>query len=320
MTGSSTPGPATPPAAGSAAREVAREAARESDSLRLSAAAAAVIGVGGVVWGLAAESSVLLLDGAYALAGMLLSLLTLRVTRLVAAGPTELYPFGREALGPVVVGAQGLVLLGTLLYASIDALLTLTSGGSDAEVGSALVYAVLSLVVALGLVVALRRSAVTSELVAAEVAQWRAGAVLSAVMTVGFTVGVVLERVGAGGGRYVDPVLVLVASAVLLPTPLRMLRTAARELLEAAPAPEVAEPVRAAVAEVSEQFGLPTPTLRVGKLGRKLYVELDYLVPEGRWAVGDADRVRRAVIQRLSAPERLLWVNVELHTDPDWDH
>jgi predicted Co/Zn/Cd cation transporter (cation efflux family) len=306
---------------GRAGTAAAAEATRERRGLRLSAVAAGAVGVGGVLWGLVSASSAILLDGAYALVGMGLSLLTLRVTSLVAAGPTHRYPFGREALAPVVVGVQGLVLLGTLLYASIDALLTLRSGGSDAEVGWALAYAVASLLLSLVLVAALRGAARTSELVAAEAVQWRAGAVLSAVLAVGFAVAVGLDASGLGqAARYVDPALVLVATAVLLPTPLRMMRSASRELLEAAPDPEVSGPVHDAVSEVGARLGLPDPTLRVGKVGRKLYVELDYLVPEGRWQVGDADRVRRELTSRLAAPERLLWVNVELHTDPDWDH
>jgi predicted Co/Zn/Cd cation transporter (cation efflux family) len=133
------------PAAGDAETQDAAEGRRERLALRLSAVASAVIGGVAVAWGLAVQSQALLLDGVYALIGTALSLLTLHAARLVAAGPTPHYPFGREALGPLMVGVQGLVLLGTLLYASVDALLTIRSGGSQAAVGSALVYAVLSL-------------------------------------------------------------------------------------------------------------------------------------------------------------------------------
>lgn len=298
----------------------AREVGRERLALRLSAAAAATAGVVGVGWGLAVESSVVLLDGVYALVGMLLSLLTLRVAAAVTAEPSERYPFGREALGPLMVGAQGLVLLGTLLYAGVEALLAIRAGGSDASVASALLYAALSLLLALGLLVVLRRIGTTSELVAAEAIQWRAGAVLSLVMTVGFAVGVALDRGGASAAaRFVDPTLVLAACVLLVPAPVRMLRTALRELLEAAPDPAVAGPVHAAVDAVSAQYSLPEPRVRLGKLGRKLYVELDYLVEPHRFEVGDADLVRRALIARLAEPGRLLWVNVELHTDPHWD-
>jgi len=306
---------------GGSADGAAADDRRERLGLRLSASASAVLGVVAVVWGLTVQSQALLLDGVYALIGTGLSLLTLRAARLVAAGPTPRYPFGREALGPLMVGVQGLVLLGTLLYASVDAVLTIRSGGSQAAVGSALVYAVLSLALSVVLLVVMRRLGTTSELVGAEEAQWRAGAVLSGVLAVGFGLAVVLTRLGIDTVvPYVDPVLVIAAAGLLIPTPLRMLRTSLRELLEATPPASITGPVADAVAAVRQDFGLPEPDLRIGKLGRKLYVELDFVVEPGAWDVGDADLVRRNLVDRLTQPGQLLWVNVELHTDPAWDH
>lgn len=299
---------------------MSREQRTERRALGVSAAASASVGVVAVVWGLSVQSQALLLDGVYALIGMGLSLLTLHAARLVAAGPTPRYPFGREALAPLMLGVQGLVLLGTLLYASIDALLTIRAGGSDAAVGSALLYAVASLVLSVVLVVALGRGN-SSELVGAEVAQWKAGAVLSGVLAIGFALAVALTRLDAGAVvGYVDPLLVLAAAALLVATPVRMVRTSLRELLEASPDASVTGPIEATVAALGDELGLPEPALRIGKLGRKTYIELDYVVEAGVWKVGDADLVRRALIERLSQPGRLLWVNVELHTDPDWDH
>jgi predicted Co/Zn/Cd cation transporter (cation efflux family) len=300
--------------------DTASEVRTEQRALRLSASASAVIGGVAVVWGLAVQSQALLLDGVYALIGTALSLLTLHAARLVAAGPTSRYPFGREALGPLMVGVQGLVLLGTLLYATVAAVLTIRAGGSEAAVGSALLYALLSLAVSIGLLVVMLRLGTTSELVGAEAAQWRAGAVLSGVLAVGFGLAVVLTRMDVDTVvPYIDPVLVLSATAMLIPTPLRMIGTSLRELLEAAPDHSVTEPVADAVAAVREKFGLPEPDLRVGKVGRKLYIELDFVVEPGVWDVGDTDLVRRALLDRLAQPGQLLWVNVELHTDPAWD-
>ncbi len=296
------------------------EARRERRSLRSSAIASALLGVVGVVWGLAAEAQAVLLDGAYAVIGTGLTVATLRAAQLVNAGPTPRYPFGREALGPLMVGVQGLVLLGTLLYASLDAVLTIRAGGGDTAVGSALIYALVSLLWSIGLLIYLRRVASTSELVGAEAAQWTAGAVLSGVLAIGFGVATVLDDSDAEGAvAYIDPVLVLIASCLLVVTPLGMIRSAMLELLEAAPDPVVAQPIVDAVAQVRTEQGLPEPTLRISKLGRKLYIDLDFVVEAGHWDIGVADIVRRELINRLRAPGRLLWVNVELHTDPNWN-
>jgi predicted Co/Zn/Cd cation transporter (cation efflux family) len=112
----------------------------------------------------------------------------------------------------------------------------------------------------------------------------------------------------------------LVAAALILPAPIRMLRQSFRELLEGVPDPGVTDPIHAAIDQVCREFGLPQPAVRVGKLGRKVYLELDFLVDEDAgWTVNDADQVRRQLLTELAEPGRLLWINVELHTDPAWD-
>ncbi len=295
--------------------------ARENRALRLSAAAALVLAVVSIVWGLAVESQVILFDGLYSIIGFVLSWFGLRASALVAAGPTPHYPFGREALAPLVVAIQAIVLLGTFGYASVDAVGVILAGGGETEIGSALVYSVLTLVASLGLRAALAKRAQGSDLVAAEVTQWAASVVLGVALVIGFAVALAIQSTSLSGlAPFVDPVLVLVAAVLILPTPLRMLRASFRELLEGAPDPAVTDPINAAIALAQAEFGLPTPTTRIGKLGRKVYIELDFLVgADEDWAVDDADRVRRRLMADLTQPGRLLWVNVELHTDPAWD-
>ncbi len=287
--------------------------------LRVSIAAAVAFAVLGIGWGWLAESSVILLDGAYALIGLGLGLLSLHAARLVEGGPTPKYPFGREALAPLMVGIQGMVLLGTFGFASFDAVGVILEGGSETAIGSALGYAAVSLIGSVGLWWYLRSRAAESELVQAEASQWAAGWVLSAGMLVGFGVALLLKQTTfAGWAAFADPVLVLLASAVIVPTPLRMIKQMYTELLEGRPAAEVREPIEEAVLAVSAAHGLPAPTIRLGKLGRKLYLELDYLVAD-EWGVGEADVVRRELLTQLSEPGRSLWINVELHSDPLWD-
>jgi predicted Co/Zn/Cd cation transporter (cation efflux family) len=91
-----------------------------------------------------------------------------------------------------------------------------------------------------------------------------------------------------------------------------MVRTIVVELLEGAPAPELIESVRTAAELVGAEHGLDRPVLRVGKVGRKLYVEADFVVLAGQWDIADEDRVRRALAAQLRALQFDVWLNVEL--------
>lgn len=296
----------------------AGSAAAERSALVVSIVASAVIGGGAVVWGVLATAGVLVFDGVFLLAGILLSGVSLAAARAAAAPPSAAYPFGKHAVTPLAVALQGAALLGTVVFAAADAVTTLTSGGSDANPATMLVYGVVS--AALSVVVAwwLRRRAPGSDLVDAEVAQWHAGAVLSTVVGVGGAAALALDAAGVTAAtRYADPVLLLVACAVIAPVPVRLIRTAARELLEAAPPPAVTAVLGEAVADVRARFGLPEPVVRATKLGRRLYVEVDFVVAPGTWDVDAEDRVRRAVVDRLRATGHEVWATVEVTTDPD---
>jgi predicted Co/Zn/Cd cation transporter (cation efflux family) len=272
----------------------------------------------GLVWGVVSGSSVILFDGMWGTLGLGLTWLSMVASRLVAGGPTAKYPFGREAIAPLVIGIQGVALLATCTYATVDAVLVIVDGGSDVSAGSALVYGVITAVAAVAVWLGLRGPARRSELLAAEATQWLAGTALSVGVVVAFSLVLLLDRLDLGrAGAYADPVLVIVCCVVLVPAPLRMIRTTVVELLEGAPDPAIQVPVRAAVREVRLEHGLDDPYLRMTKIGRKLYVEVDFLVTGSDWRLADEDQIRRALKRRLDVLPYDIWLNVELSGDED---
>lgn len=291
--------------------------AAQGRALNLSLAIAVVIGAVAIVWGLASDSRIILFDGIYTLFGTALSGMSILAAAVARRPATERFPFGLESAIPVVIVIQGAALLGTLAYAVVDSVALILDGGSGAAPGSVVAYGLLTLVASLVAAVVLKRMAPRSDLVVAEVASWRAGAVLSAVVAVGAGVGLMIERSSyASVVGYVDPVLVIVASMVLLPVPMRLIRDGGREILEASPPPAIRTAVEDAADRAAEEFGLGERRVRATKLGRRLYVEVDYLVEPGEWDVSDEDRVRRAVTSRLSPLDLEVWAAVELTTDP----
>ncbi|HSN44185.1 MAG TPA: hypothetical protein VLR88_09020, partial [Propionibacteriaceae bacterium] len=118
--------------------------------------------------------------------------------------------------------------------------------------------------------------------------------------------------------RFVDPLLVITASLLLIRLPLAMVRDTVRELLEGAPREEVQAPIRAIVQRVSTELGLDEPLIRMAKLGAKLYLEVDYLVAAGRYDTAFADDVRHALTDALADQPLGIWLNVDLSTDASW--
>lgn len=292
--------------------------ARERRALQVSLAFSILIGAIGIVWGVLGDSRIVLFDGVYTLFGTALSGLSLLAAWIASRDATDAYPFGREAIIPVAIVLQGAALLGTLVIAFFDSVTLLFSGGTEAAKLGVIGYAVLTGVLSLVVIWWLPRLAPGSELVAAERDQWRAGAVLSALIALGAAATLGLVQLGLHWlAPYGDPLLVIMATIGLAPLAWGLLRSGGRELLEAAPPQPLREAIERAAAEVGEQRGLPTATIRSTKLGRRLYVEVDYLVAAGVWDVSDEDGVRRDLIGRLEALGHEVWANVELTTDPE---
>src|SRR4051812_19844682 len=116
----------------------------EQRALRESIASAAVLGAVALVWGVLAESRVLLFDGIYLVLGILLSGLSLLATVAADAAPTRTFPFGKQAATPLAIGVQGAALLGSLLYAVADAVAVIRGGGADVAPGTVLAYGIVS--------------------------------------------------------------------------------------------------------------------------------------------------------------------------------
>ncbi|MEN9644214.1 MAG: hypothetical protein RL238_883 [Actinomycetota bacterium] len=285
---------------------------REQQILWRSILVTAVLGAIGIVWGIASGSQMILLDGVYAIIGIAVSWLLLRASAIAAQGPTTRFPYGRQAVTPMVIGVQGFVLLATLLYALVEAAFTIRDGGSQVNPGPAMAYAVATSISSLVFWVWIRRRIDGSDLLAAESTGWRVAAFRGVGMSVGFLVlWALTDSSWDGAAPYVDPVMVVITCVAFLSAPVRMVRTTVTELLEGAPDASVQEPVLHTIRTVFQEFDIAEPVVRMTKVGQRLYVEIDAEVrPDA--TVADEHRVRTTVRDRLGALPFDVWLNFEL--------
>lgn len=279
---------------------------------------AVVISAVAVIGGLAAGSRIIVFDGVYGLVGLSLTWISLRASRIVAEGPNATYPYGRESLTPLAIVLQGIAMLGTLLLAALDAVVLIIDGGSDVAPLSVVIYGLFSAIASAAFTAHLLRRAGGSELVRVEALQWRAGAVRNGVMVAGAVVAIAIAGTAAGGVvRFLDPILVLVAVAMLAPIPIRFLRSGVYELLEGVPSSAVQQQVQATVADICARHGLEGPRVRMTKLGRKLYLDVEIVVPVATWTIEGQDAVRRELLDGLASLDYELWASITLTTDPE---
>jgi predicted Co/Zn/Cd cation transporter (cation efflux family) len=291
--------------------------AAEARGLRVSIWIALVLSVAALVLGIVASTRVLVFEGAYGVIGIAMSWLALRASRTADTPPSARYPFGRNALTPLIVVVQGLAVAATIVFAAADAVIVILDGGQRVEAAVVVVYSTISAVASIAFAVWLRRNSGGSDLIAAEAIQWKAGAVRGFVAAAGALVALLLAALSFEAALdYVDPVLVLISCALISPLPVRMLRHGLNELLEGSPDGHTLLAIERAVDGVTARFDLPGPTMRSTKLGAKLYVDVVYLVDGDTVTIAREDEVRRATIAALHSLPYDVWANVELTADP----
>lgn len=274
--------------------------------------ASGVLGALGVVWGIATRSQMVLLDGAYAVVGIVLSWLLLQASSIAERSPTAKYPYGLQAATPAAVGIQGFVLLATLLYAMYEAVLSLRSGGSDVTAGWAIAYGVIVTAASIVFTRWITRASGASDVLIAESSAWRLATWRGVGMVVGFAILAVLERSSwSEVATYVDPAMVLISCALLVGAPITMIRGTVVELLEGAPADHVLEPIVAALAEVRAEHGFDEPELFVAKVGPKLYVEVA-ATADARTTIVEEQAAREHLHRLLEPVPYDIWLTLEL--------
>jgi predicted Co/Zn/Cd cation transporter (cation efflux family) len=210
-----------------------------------------VLGGIGVVWGIVGGSQMILLDGVYAIIGIVVSFLLLGASALAAVPPSRGFPYGRAGATPLVIAIQGFVLAATLVYAAVEAVYVIVDGGSDVTAGWGIAYGALATGGSLVVWQWLARRAGSADVLVSEATAWKVSALRGIGMIVGFSIlGLLTGSRWDGAAPYVDPVMVLVTCVLFLPAPYRMVRGTVGEMMEAAPGSSVRVPVIEAIEAV----------------------------------------------------------------------
>lgn len=284
----------------------------EVTSLRASIGVSVGLTVVTLAAGLVTSSQLLILEAAFGVIGLLSTWMALAASRAAERGPSSRFPFGLDSLTPLVVAIQGVALGATLVYAAVTAVIDIANGGHPVNTGAVAVIAGLAGVVGVVFAVWLKRMNPGSDLIASESHQWRAGGIRALVAAAGAAAGAIAIAAGAGFTDYIDSALVLLACALVVPVPVKLVRHGVNELLEGVPDHATMASLQAAIASVTESLDLPKPQVRATKLGLKVYLDVRYAVDSPDVTIGFEDSVRRAMADAVSHLPLDVWATVQI--------
>ncbi|WP_295406059.1 cation transporter [uncultured Thiocystis sp.] len=292
----------------------------EARLLRLSVVATLVIAGLGVLAGLWARSPAVLFDGFFALIDAAITLLTLKVARLVAIrGDDRRFQFGFWHLEPLVIALKASMLIVLVAYAFLSAVNGLLKGGYQPQFGVALGYAVLVTLISFGTWWWMRRQAdrLDSGLVRLDVKAWLLSALMTSALLIAFAAALMLRGTAAEDWiRLIDPAALALIALVLLPLPLREARESFGEILMISPPDDDAR-VRAAMSDFIRRHGFLDYRSYLSKTGRACFIEISVLVPPDLCLpVTGIDAMRTEIGAALgdAGPDR--WLTIVFTADP----
>lgn len=304
---------------------------KEQNVLRNSIVATVLVAAASLAFGLATDSDAIVFDGMYSLVDAAMTGLAFGVARLIAASIAadaaghhlhERFTMGFWHLEPIVLGLNGSLMTGAALYALVNAINDLLSGGHPLAFGGAMIFEAAVAVTALGMFVytwAANRH-VASHLIAIDTKAWGIGAALGLTLCAAFITGFVIHH-----GRfswlapYVDPASLALVSLVVIPVPLFTIRRALGDILLVTP-PELKAKVDVVARDAVQRFGFLSYRAYVARVGRGRYIEIYFVVPTDAPSrrLEEWDSLRDTIGAALGprSPER--WLTIVFTTDPVW--
>ncbi len=296
---------------------------KESSTLAFSALMALLIGCAGIVATLASNSQAILLDGLFNLIYFSVALVTIKVSKLASRPDSASYPFGYSYFESLVNLCKGLLILGVSIFALVDAIAALLTGGREIAAGLAVLYALFATVACSLTAWVMHRSQrhVSSPLVAADKLNWLVNSVISAAVLAAFCLVMLFEHLGWRAILpYVDSVLVIAVVVLCLGVPVRMASQALSELLNKTPDEAVAEPVRQAVARGLADIDTQEVRVRMVRPGRLLYVIVHVVLPKSHpdTTLANQDLLRQRIDDEVRRDYSPVVCDVVFTADTRW--
>jgi predicted Co/Zn/Cd cation transporter (cation efflux family) len=257
----------------------------------------------------------------YSFVDVALTAVSLVVSKLIAQEGSRRFQYGYSHLEPMVGTFGGAILTLACVYAVINAIKDLTSGGHDVEYGFGAIWAAVLAISAGAMALYMSRLSrlLNSSLLSLDSRSWIISAVLSLAVLVGFVIASSIRGTAFSNWiPYVDSLVLLCTALAMLPVPLATVWRAMREVLQVAPS-ELDQQVSSVMRQLVAERGFADYSSHVVKLGRTQFVEIHVLVaPDSRIDTATADGIRREIAARLNASWPQFWLTVDFTADRAW--
>lgn len=285
----------------------------------------------GILFGLLSGSSAIVFDGIYELSDATMTILALLVANLIRLSTlgsashykwVERFTMGFWHLEPMVLGLNGIMLMGAATYAFVNAIDNFLAGGRVISFDYAVAYAVISLTLEISMAIFTSRAnrKIRSDFLSIDAKAWFIAAALSLAWLGAFVVGLLIQNTEHSWiTPYIDPVVLALVCIAVIPMPIGTVKKALQDILMVTPV-DLKEQVDVVCQDVVKKYGFASYRAYVARVGRGRQIEIYFIVPKDGPArrLEEWDQTRDEIEKMLKADSPNHWLTIVFTTDPEW--
>lgn len=292
--------------------------------LKLSMFILMVFAVLGIVFGILLESEVILFDGVYSIISVVMSGLTLLITRYIRKDDKLKFPFGKEGIEPLVVFIQYLFLNIVLLYMLVDGIQMILNGGNELNLTLTIVYLLITTLMQYLFVKKIVQISKTtySVIVKTEVSLWKISLKQSLYVLAGYMLGMIFLLFEENNiTSYIDPIILIVFIIVTFIQTIDEMIGAFKELIGMSTVgKDTYLEIDSKIVKICKRYDIKDYYIRLTKVGGMLVLEIDFLVA-GNSESGNVikqDEIRDVIHDIIKEKHFNLWLSVSFTTQIKW--
>jgi len=269
------------------------------------------------------SSQLILFDGIFSLSSVILTYMSFLSLKFIEKEDFKNYPFGKEAFEPFIVLGQYSIILVVSISNIVNAIQVILEGGRNVQIESGILYGVFSSIFCFGVLLYLkyRANQNIAAIVEIEIEQWKFSFLFSLAMLLGFFIAWILTKTSFEPYViFIDPILNLLITLSFVKTSIIAIYNCMKELLQAAPSPELTSLITKKVNSISNEYRFSNMVLRLAKVGGELIIEIDYVIEENSEmdSILMQDLFRDKLAGSLAEVPFKKWLNVNFTGDIKW--
>lgn len=250
---------------------------KESFAIKLSIYGSVIMAITGILASIYGNSISLLFDALYTVIAMTISIVGLRISKLLKIKYSSRFNFGYFSFEPLFVLINGIMLMTLAVSLFVSSIQSIINGGRIIELAVVTEYLIFSVFICTSLTFILKYFAkkTKSEILHTESINWMLDSLISVVVLFVFLLSLWFKNTTFSYLiPYLDPIITIALILCFVYQPIKLIKSGIFDLLLAAPPKKFLEEIKEKLINNKHKYGFIEIKINAAKIGRTKFLEI----------------------------------------------